>query len=198
MFDQIGSQIEFVPHFLLRATDHAHISADGPIFSILPPLALGGGFTEGSWEGDLDGGEGIPAVETASGRIFFFFETFARTVPFVTRLPSHQWVGSLWFDFLLSPFSYFLFSITGLFCAIFFSASLSLFSLSLPLLSFTTESRFRKERALKFSSPLWHFRSVSPDARQTALLRTPRFLSAYLHIHSYNFEILSPLRERDR
>jgi len=134
------------------------------------PLALG--VHRKTWEDDLDGRESSCGWDCerriCESSFFLYFQTFARIVPFVRASPSHQRVGSLWFDFLLSPFSYFLFSTTS-FCDF-------LFSFRLPLASvFYHRKPIWERESLKVSSPLRHFRSVSPDARQTALSRTPRF-----------------------
>lgn len=156
------------------------------------PLALGGSPKD---VGGRPWREGISVrlrLRTSNLRkfSFFIFSNFRTNSSIRARLSSHQRVGSLWFDFPLSPFSYFLFSTTS-FCDF-------LFSFRLPLASvFYHRKPIWERESLKVSSPLRHFRSVSPDARQTALSRTPRF-SAYLHIHSYNLKILSPFRERDR
>lgn len=153
------------------------------------------GVHRGTWEGDLDGRES-PCGWDCERRIcesFFFsklsheqFHSYTLLLTSVNgfaliRLPfiplfilSLLYYELLWFSFLplsLSP------SVFCLLC--------------------TTEGRFGKERALKFP------RHSDTSDRFPPMRDKPRFhvrhvFSAYLHIHSYNFEIPFSFRERDR
>lgn len=130
------------------------------------------GVHRGTWEGDLDGRES-PCGWDCERRIcesFFFsklsHEQFHSYTLLLTSVNG--------FALIRLPFIP-LFILSLLYYELLWFSFLPL-SLSLCLLSFMYHRRPIWEReSLKVSSPLRHFRSVSPDARQTALSRTPRF-----------------------